>query len=94
MLLRRFKIVGHSMSPAFPENCNVLASSLPFLFANPKTGDVVVINKSGRVYIKRIKEIKEGKYFLLGDNKSDSLDSKSFGLVNRNQILGKVIIKL
>lgn len=94
MLLSRFKIIGHSMSPAFPENSSVLVSSVPFLFNKPKVNDIVLFKKSNKFYLKRVKKIKEGKYFLEGDNESDSLDSRQFGLVNREQIKGKAIIKL
>ena len=94
MLLTRFKIVGHSMQPTYQENDNVLVSSIPVLFAKPKNGDVVVFEKFNRLYVKRIKSVKEGKYFLVGDNKSDSRDSRRFGEVKREQIKGKVIAKI
>ena len=94
LLLSRFKISGHSMSPTFSEGDNVLASSLPLLFLKPKNGDVVVFKKYNRLYIKRIGEVKNNKYFLVGDNKKDSQDSRRFGLVLRNQIKGKVLFKI
>ena len=94
MLLSRFKIAGHSMSPSFSEDDNVLVSSLPYLVTKPKINDVVVFEKYNRLYIKRISEVKEGKYFLIGDNKNDSEDSRRFGLVKPDQIRGKVILKI
>lgn len=93
LLLSRFKISGHSMSPKFLEGDNVLVSSIPFIFAKPKKGDVVIFEKYNRIYLKRIGKIKEGKYFLKGDNRKDSLDSRRFGSVYREQIKGKVILK-
>ncbi len=94
LLLSRFKIAGHSMAPKFSDNDSVLVSSIPFMFGKPKKGDVVVFEKYNRLYIKRIKKIKDEKYFLIGDNKKDSQDSRRFGLVKREQIKGKVIIKI
>lgn len=82
------------MSPTFSEEDSVLVSSFPFLFVRPKKGDVVVFEKYNRLYIKRIGKIKEEKYFLVGDNKKDSQDSRRFGLVKREQIKGKVIRKI
>ena len=94
LLLSRFKIKGHSMSPKFSEDDSVLVSSIPFMFVKPRKGDVVVFEKYNRIYLKRIGKIKEDKYFLVGDNKKDSVDSRRFGFVNRNQIKGKVLLKL
>ena len=93
LLLSRFKIAGHSMTPTFSEEDSVLVSSFPFLFIKPKKGDVVVFEKYNRLYIKRIGKIKEEKYFLVGDNKKDSEDSRRFGSVSREQIKGKIIYK-
>lgn len=81
------------MAPTFSEGENVLVSSIPLIFEKPKKGDVVVFEKYNRFYIKRIKKIKEEKYFLVGDNKKDSEDSRRFGSVAREQIKGKIIYK-
>ncbi|MBN1337807.1 MAG: signal peptidase I [Bacteroidales bacterium] len=38
--------------------------------------------------------LKEGQYFILGDNRQNSLDSRIFGLVPREMIFGKFFIKI
>ena len=38
--------------------------------------------------------MKKDKYFVQGDNKNDSLDSRRLGRISKRQIIGKVIYKL
>lgn len=94
LLLQKFKISGHSMEPAIKNGEKILATPLFYLFKSPKINDIVVFKFRGKVFVKRIILFKDNKYFVEGDNKKDSIDSKDFGLLSRNQILGKVIIKL
>lgn len=94
MLLSRFKIVGHSMTPTLQNNDHVIVSKVPYFFSKPSVGDIVVYEKSGEVYIKRVSQINGTKYFLIGDNKKDSLDSRKHGFIDRNKIKGKVILKI
>lgn len=72
-------------------------------WAEPKKGDVVILlsPKNGQELVKRIaaapgdvvdgQVIPAGKYFVMGDNRTKSYDSRSFGLVDRGQILGKAV---
>lgn len=41
--------------------------------------------------VKRITKIKKEEYFLEGDNKKESTDSRDFGWVFKRKILGKII---
>lgn len=82
------------MSPTFQENDHVLVSNLPLVWSAPKVGDIVVFEKEDKMYVKRIGEIKSKKFFLVGDNPVDSLDSRKFGLINSSKIKGKVIAKI
>lgn len=47
----------------------------------PKAGRVVVAEVGGRLVIKRVASIDGGKVWLLGDNPSQSTDSRTFGAV-------------
>ena len=48
-------------------------------------------SQNGRSYEKfSPKVISEGEYFLMGDNRSESMDSRNFGTIKRNAIDGKV----
>ncbi|MBI2036436.1 nickel-type superoxide dismutase maturation protease [Candidatus Microgenomates bacterium] len=89
----RFVVSGHSMEPNFQEGQTVLVSYLPYLFRPPKISDVVVIKdpRSRRLLLKRITNTKSKKYFVAGDNPKSSTDSRTFGSINKENILGKVI---
>lgn len=56
-------------------------------------GDVVVTidPKSDDNLLKRIIKVENGSYWVEGDNKKDSYDSRRFGWVLRNMLLGKAI---
>ena len=55
-------------------------------------GDVVLF-KHGELMLKRIADIQNGQYYLLGDNPNDSIDSRSLGWIPHDKLLGKVILK-
>ena len=83
------------MEPLIKNGEKIFASYIPYLFKKPKLNDVVVVKlENNSVLIKRIIKISNGKYFVLGDNKKDSIDSRKFGNLFRKQILGKMIYKL
>lgn len=79
------------MEPTLKSNEEVLVSSIPYLFGEPKINDIILFSKNNKKFIKRIKKKNGSKYFLLGDNKKDSLDSKILGWIERKKILGKLI---
>jgi signal peptidase I len=64
-----------------------------FFWALPKEGDVVVFyTPQGEIAVKRCAGLtKEGAFIALGDNSRDSLDSRSYGPVPADCIVGKVI---
>lgn len=53
-----------------------------------RVGDVVVARHDEREIIKRCTAIKAGRYFLTGDNRQASTDSRQFGLLEEGAILG------
>ncbi len=81
------------MSPTLNNQDNVIISKLPYLFKKPSINDIVAFIYKNKVFIKRIRGFENNEYFLEGDNKSDSFDSKKFGTVSEGKILGKVIYK-
>ncbi|AVQ98615.1 signal peptidase I [Oceanobacillus iheyensis] len=53
----------------------------------PYTSDFTLDEVTGE------KEVPEGKLFVMGDNRQDSLDSRAFGFISQEQLVGKVDIK-
>lgn len=80
------------MNPTLKAGDVVLINRLSYIFGIPKIGDIVVLKKE-RYIIKRIVKIKEGKFFIVGDNKKESTDSRNFGWVSKKEIIGKAIFK-
>lgn len=78
------------MLPTLRPNNIVVALKLGRL----QNGDIVVAKVGQREVIKRIADIKNGDYFLVGDNLEASTDSRSYGHISDKYILGKVIFSL
>jgi signal peptidase I len=58
----------------------------------PKEGEVVVFyTPSGSLAVKRCTEIAEGYFMALGDNSPQSFDSRSYGAVPADHIIGRVL---
>ncbi len=91
IFLSKFVVYGHSMEPTILSGTTLLISSIPYIFREPKIGDVVVFRVLGKKFVKRIKKKEGRRYFIVGDNASDSLDSRKLGWVRKEDILGKVL---
>ncbi len=50
--------------------------------------DTIVTYKNNEV------DLKDSEYILLGDNRNNSFDSRSFGIVEREALVGKVLLRL
>jgi type IV secretory pathway protease TraF len=80
------------MLPKFYGGQKVLMKKKWF-FCSLKVRDIVVLKdpRSNSLIIKRINQIKNNLFYVLGDNKKGSTDSRVFGWVKKNLIVGKVI---
>ncbi|MDR2073494.1 MAG: signal peptidase I [Spirochaetaceae bacterium] len=58
----------------------------------PRSGDMVVFyTPLGERAVKRCYDVREGNFFALGDNGLESFDSRSYGPISLDHILGKVV---
>ena len=77
------------MKPFCEEGDFVLC--VPSIFSHPKGGDIVVLRhpQRGISIVKRIVHAKGGGYWVEGDNKLESSDSRNFGWIPGKLILGR-----
>ena len=92
-----FRVEGDSMEPSLHNGDYVVLNRLSYLLSAPKKGDIVVLKSpvGESIFIKRITKTSGRKrYFVEGDNKKHSVDSRHFGPVSIDKILGKVIFRI
>lgn len=84
-LLRR--VMGDSMAPTLVPG-KVVVALRP---RNLKRGDVVIVRHDGLDKIKRVHEISFDKVFLTGDNPTHSTDSREFGWLPTEHVIGRLV---
>jgi signal peptidase I len=94
----RYVVEGSSMEPAFRTGDRVLVNRLAYRRREPRAGEVVVLHdpeRRGHLLLKRIAGVPDGfamepsRVYVLGDNVAESRDSRSFGYVSREAIIGR-----
>ncbi|MBI3046647.1 MAG: S26 family signal peptidase [Candidatus Harrisonbacteria bacterium] len=81
------------MLPALKDSQYVIAEKFSQLFFNFRIGDVAIIKLAGgKKIVKRITAKIGDNYFVEGDNKAYSADSRHFGFIPRSDILSRVIL--
>lgn len=100
--LRSVRISGNSMEPTLRSGQKALfISATPgkSFFGDKWLGKVVLVSRLNSFgardfyQVKRVTEIKDGKFFVTGDNAESSTDSREFGWLSANEIVGKLLIK-
>lgn len=88
-----YTIKGESMKPTYANGDKVFINRLAFLFKKPKIGDIIALQhpKKNIKVIKRIQKVSQKEYFVVGDNKNKSTDSRNFNWISKKEIIGKVI---
>lgn len=89
--IQRFTVSGNSMFPTLRSGQDVLCFHWAYIFSKPKGGDIVVVRVNGRDMVKRIQLCHGRGIIVIGDNEKESSDSRSFGAIDRSEIIGKVV---
>ncbi len=81
------RVIGHSMQPTFRPGAVVVGLK----GLRPRPGSVVVAERDGLEIIKRVGEVGERGFYLLGDNPAASTDSRTYGWFAPNSIKSVII---
>ena len=85
------------MIPELSHGDEILVDARAYLQLPPQVGDIVVASRPDQAdvtIIKRVTAVEEnGNLILLGDNPASSTDSRTFGSVPPENILGKATSK-
>ena len=102
--LQTVRISGESMAPTLKSGQRAIflksAPGRTVLGIGDKwLGRIVLIQRINNLgardfyQVKRITEIKDGKFFVTGDNPEYSTDSREFGWLSADEIVGKLLFK-
>lgn len=80
------RVYGKSMLPTLKQGNIVLAVKK----RKYKINDIVIVKINDKEVIKRITKINNNLVFLEGDNINHSTDSRNYGLINTNNVIGAV----
>ena len=100
-LFKAVEIRGDSMSPTYNDGDWLLFRLLP---AKVRVGKVVLIQRQSQVgtdflQVKRVTQIsnntnkRKEEFWVEGDNKSASTDSRSWGALDSNEVIGKLLFR-
>jgi len=94
-LLPQALVHGDSMYPTLVEGDVLRASRIPIIFRKFKVGSIYIFKspKEDKLVIKRLTHIEENKLYFLGDNPCVSYDSRDYGLIEKKDVIAKVLYK-
>ncbi len=84
------RVSGLSMSPTLQGGAIVVFRGKH----SYAVGDILLVKTPNREVVKRVQKIKNGRYILIGDNSEQSFDSRHYGAVTKDAIIGSTMIVL
>ncbi|TLZ52579.1 MAG: nickel-type superoxide dismutase maturation protease [Methanobacteriota archaeon] len=91
--IARFRVDDRSMEPTLAPGDFVLVNRLSYRRHAPSRGDLVVVRDPQaplRYLVKRVADVSVSGAFVVGDNQTPSRDSRTFGPVPKEFIVGRV----
>lgn len=94
-MCRILRISGNSLVPDYQEGDFVLVCRIPFLFGRTKPGDTVAFRHPdyGTMIKKVAALVPDDQLFVIGTGRN-SVDSRRFGPIGRDALIGRVIWRL
>ena len=102
-----FIVRGSSMVPTFQDGDYLIVDEVSYHFSSPQRGDVIIFRyplNPSQFFIKRIEglpgetiggvTLTGNEYYVLGDNRPASSDSRYWGPVKSNLIVGRALLRL
>ena len=91
------QICGYSMFPTLNDQ-EIYFGRRIFNKSKCKVGKIYVYrppyeSEEEKFVIKRLADIKDGKYFFLGDNPNDSYDSRYYGYVDSKNVVAQLLTR-
>ena len=91
---RRFRVRNNSMQPLLQPGEEVLINPAAYRYTEPQPGDIVVVVHPYQPDLRMIKRltavVDDHRYFVEGDNSAESTDSRNFGPIGLEHIVGQV----
>ena len=84
------RVVGDSMLPDVKQGSIVIAKKTKSIIV----GDIIVALQNNKEVIKRVNNVDSNGYFIVGSNLLNSSDSRMYGPVMKQDVIGKVVLKL
>lgn len=92
----RYCVRGASMQPTFRDGDFLIVDRAAFRRRTPRPGEIVIATDPrdpARTVVKRAASVTASTVTLLGDNAAHSTDSRTYGPVPHDSILGRVLLR-
>ncbi len=90
------RVEGQSMAPTLQDQDRLIVNKAVYKLSAPRRGDIVMLYypvNPDKSFVKRVMMIPDGYYFVMGDHRNNSSDSRHWGMVPKRYIIGRVQVR-